>query len=1578
MIATGVLLALGGGAVGFVSKNHSVLQEAWAFAIPDGMKEIGKINGAPVLKAPTNDMDDSWFQKLTEGIFGDIGTPSHIIKQVTWGKDTYLFNGQDLSSFGQTAQAVFEGDGYLPTDKGINLQVGQTAVLQNVGTAVKTATGEEIPLSLVVRLRSVQGFGSSTDPLQNLDSALLMAKSQNGVLTLGWGTLSTGGSESGGTGESGGVGGGASDGSSMMFIDNINYGVILVDSRSGKALPDDTLMPIKMSDIDASQLATMGGEGALGYVVSPDTELSLSGNGMVATSEGSINEDTTQLSSNSYLVMKKWNNNTVGYKYTDGKNNHMDIVTGIFGVLPSWKVGGYIEIDKSTNEFGKNPWNGLYSFDKLSFDVINSQGKVVDTIRLTKEGKGKSKYLTLGTYTLKEKASNWSATGQTIRPDMTVKVEAGKTVTAKPKNTAVQGKIKIVKSLKDYGSTLPNSLYKFEGIKFEVISEDKKYKDTITLGKNGEGLSKGLPLGKYDVKEIPSSVTQATGQVVNPTVYKVELKYANEQTELVISNAPIENKPVLGQIKIKKSGVESGFTPWNQEYTLAGNEFEISPKNPTEWAGGKFPLKIKTNDKGETETGKNLPLGKYLVKEIAASPGFVNTFEPVEVELTWKNNTTELVYGEATGKNQEIKGQNTLEKEDNETGKESQGKATMKDAEYALFYGDTSTGSSPHKKGEPVKWSDVPKAKVLAGEKVTKSIINGKEVVHGDNIVLNVDDEKLHVAIGNLALGKYEWHEINAPEGYVSDDKIHAFEIKKKDDVTQNIVTPDSLSKEQVIQAKITLQKLVEIPGESAESGYNGVEFTLSPLEGTKGEDVVMTTGVNEKTDEDGYAETMIVYGDYVMKETKGVPGYEPIRDIYIHMETDTKTDILTISASHNADFSEPFSIRKFSLSDNLTSPNPNAAGTVGTVSAEKPTISLSKLTLTNKATPEPPVEPEPLPQPHKFTVEGEKVDLTGESLLDDDDELTDRYKETNANPYSDKIGNNEDYNLNTKVVQPGEKLNYQLWLDTTPYTEDSLLTTLQMMDDFDESLLTVSTEQVKVYDKAGNDCTEHFAIEIKDGKLFVTANEFADVVNNRGEAVQVVDTEKVPFGQYYKIEFVTTVKNDVATSVDIINTAQQFVVNDEGKEVKQPTEKRVNPLRPPTSPSKDVVKEDDGETIQGENVALASKFVYVLHSRQLEANRSKDITQWVIDDDYDERFDRFNGTYRVYARTDFGAYKKGDQLSKEFFKVEEKEEGRLQFIAQDPFLQVMNQTKDQAVSFSIHADFFRMKDSESVVNVFEETVNGSKEVSNEVETNTPKPEPHKFDLSKEQVDLTGNRLLDDDSELKDRYGETNKDPYVDQVKNNEKENINTQNVEPGQRLVYQLWLDTTPFDETSQLTSLSIVDTYDTEAVYVDTKDVKVYDSKGKVVTNQFHITEKEGAVTIAANVFVDTKDTKGKAVKIVDTKQVPLGQVYKVDIPMTVRKDVKAGKDIINTARQESVDSEGIKQAQVTEKRVNKVSTPLEKVAQALLPNTGETPSSRLLKVTGWLLLVGLMGYWKREIILRKYRRIRRQLSR
>ena len=73
--------------------------------------------------------------------------------------------------------------------------------------------------------------------------------------------------------------------------------------------------------------------------------------------------------------------------------------------------------------------------------------------------------------------------------------------------------------------------------------------------------------------------------------------------------------------------------------------------------------------------------------------------------------------------------------------------------------------------------------------------------------------------------------------------------------------------------------------------------------------------------------------------------------------------------------------------------------------------------------------------QPEKYVVSEAKFDIRGDKLVDDDKELADKYADTKANPYADNASNNEAQNLNTKTVNRGDKLYYQVWLDTTKFS---------------------------------------------------------------------------------------------------------------------------------------------------------------------------------------------------------------------------------------------------------------------------------------------------------------------------------------------------------------------------------------------------------------------------------------------------------------------------------------------------------------------------------------------------------------
>lgn len=868
-----VILALAGGTGIVATVNPSIISTvAHALTLPSGNTQIGSIGNAPVIQTSNNNF--STMQPLFDSLTGAI-QPEYIVgdtqdgtggKPIAWNSSTSyagtaisnansLINGANGLSYDTIHYGMGISDGFQDGDKFNYLKQGQAIAIHNVGTAYNVKTGKNIPVGMKVTINDATYYDSTTSssPRNVFGDGfrlLVGARNNGGTITLGYmvsmdGIPNSGsgqGSEGGGSGGSGGDAIGAASG----IPESVRGVITIVDESNGNPLSSSTLMAMKVSDIDAGQSAQLS-NGALGYIVSKPTNLELRDNILTAKGNDTVVGDSANLNANSYIALYNGSSTALNFVDTNGNQGQGSIVQAVFGNLGSTSPHqslGYIEVDKTTIQYGKDLPNNLYDFQDISFDVLDSTGKKVDTLKLDSSGKSvKSKGLPPGKYTLHETSGKWSSTGQTVLPDFTVEVKAGDTTTAKPKNTAV-----------------------------------------------------------------------------------------------------------TGEITIKKSGVESGDAMWNENYTLEGTTFKLTSKTD----GKTYTAVIGKESNGEWKTTvKDLPLGTYTIEETKASPGFTNTFEKKEVTLSYKDQHTEIVFGETKGTNQEVKGENTLKKSDNETGTDQNGKGVLKTAKYAYFHDDDSTGSSPHKKGDPVKWSEKPAPKLLAGAVVHSAIIGGNPVSYGDNVVIDVDDESLTAALGNLAAGKYYSVEVDAGEGYVTDPTKHYFEIKKQDDKTQNIVTPESSSKEQLIKAKITLDKMVTLPDSQGGSGYNGIEFTVEPMEGTVADPVKFVTGVNPNTGDDGYASQELAYGDWKVSETKGVEGYEDVKPVYIHMETDTEKDILTISASYYEDFSKPFSKRTFSLKDSSTESNPNGEGTVGEVTPEVPTISLSTLHFNDNPTPE-------------------------------------------------------------------------------------------------------------------------------------------------------------------------------------------------------------------------------------------------------------------------------------------------------------------------------------------------------------------------------------------------------------------------------------------------------------------------------------------------------------------------------------------------------------------------------------------------------------------------------------------------
>ena len=543
----------------------------------------------------------------------------------------------------------------------------------------------------------------------------------------------------------------------------------------------------------------------------------------------------------------------------------------------------------------------------------------------------------------------------------------------------------------------------------------------------------------------------------------------------------------------------------------------------------------------------------------------------------------------------------------------------------------------------------------------------------------------------------------------------------------------------------------------------------------------------------------------------------------------------------------------------------------------------------------------EPKFQPEKYVVSEEKFDITGDKLLDDDSELTDKYGETNTNPYVDGTSNNEAENLNTKTVKRGAKLVYQVWLDTTKFDANNKdnIQSVSISDDFDETKVDVDASAIKAYDSVtGADVTDKFDIKVENGVM--TATLKAGFTKSLGDAddTQIIDTTKFEFGRYYKFDIPATVKTDVEGGVDIENTAAQIVnyYNPSTKKVEKPekpTEKRVNSV--PIEVEFNFTKKLEGRELK------AGEFSFVL-----KAEDGTPIETVQNDKDGNVKFKAIE-------------YKKG-------------EEGTYKYTIEEV------KGSDATVTYdSMKAEVTVVVEHKGTAKALVKTVTDApdKEFNNTVTPpEEPKFQPEKYVVSEEKFDITGDKLLNDDSELTDKYGDTNKDPYADKTDNNEAENLNTKTVKPGAKLVYQVWLDTTKFDANNKdnIQSVSISDDFDETKVDVDASAIKAYDSvTGADVTDKFDIKVENGVMTATLKAGFTKSLGDADDTQIIDTTKFEFGRYYKFDIPATVKTDVEGGVDIENTAAQivnyyNPSTKKVEKPEKPTEKRVNSVPIEVE----------------------------------------------------
>ncbi|CJJ22583.1 collagen adhesion protein [Streptococcus pneumoniae] len=341
------------------------------------------------------------------------------------------------------------------------------------------------------------------------------------------------------------------------------------------------------------------------------------------------------------------------------------------------------------------------------FDVIDKDGKVVETIVTDDKGEALSKRLPVGSYTLKEVEApkGYELSSSSVSVD----VEANKVLTVDVVNKKipekVTGQFEIVKvDAEDKTKVLSDA-------EFEVYKEGKKV-DTLRTDKTGKVVSQKLEPGKYTLKE-----TKA------PQGYKL----LKEEIEVVVEadkvvEVQVENAKELGSLQVTKKDAESGKV-------LAGAEFKL--KNEA----GQVVGEAKTTNKDGVVKFENLVPGKYTLEETKAPEGYKALEVTVEVNVVANEVVKQEVMNEKV--KEEITGQLEITKVDaNNTNKTLAGAVfeIWKDGIKIDTLTTNKSGKATSKKLEPgdytLKEIQAPEGYTLSNKEMKFTISNEKiEVV---------------------------------------------------------------------------------------------------------------------------------------------------------------------------------------------------------------------------------------------------------------------------------------------------------------------------------------------------------------------------------------------------------------------------------------------------------------------------------------------------------------------------------------------------------------------------------------------------------------------------------------------------------------------------------------------------------------------------------------------------------------------------------------------------------------------------------------------------------------------------------
>lgn len=361
--------------------------------------------------------------------------------------------------------------------------------------------------------------------------------------------------------------------------------------------------------------------------------------------------------------------------------------------------------------------------------------------------------------------------------------------------------------------------------------------DTLTTDEEGKAKTKALYLGRYQVVE----KIAPEGMVLNPEIHEVQLTYAGQEVSVTETDTAFYNERQKVKIDLKKILEQDEIFDIGNQGEIQNVAFGLyAAEDITAADGSGIPADgllevVFCKEDGTATFQKDLPFGKYYVKEVTTDQHYILSDKKYPVEFTYQGQDTEVVHIS-------VEEGNAIENE--------------------LIRGKIS--------GLKV---DIER-KALEGATIGLFSVGTEKFMEETAFMVTTSDKDGAFSFENVPFGRWIVREIASPEGYVLNEALHYVSVTEDEEV----IEIELVNKQ--MEGSV---RLIKVDAEYPANKLTGAVFELyQDTDGDKEfskKDTLL--GEVPEISEGIYQMDHLLYGGYFVKEKTAPEGFKLDENAY-------------------------------------------------------------------------------------------------------------------------------------------------------------------------------------------------------------------------------------------------------------------------------------------------------------------------------------------------------------------------------------------------------------------------------------------------------------------------------------------------------------------------------------------------------------------------------------------------------------------------------------------------------------------------------------------------------------------------